>query len=586
MVTGWYLNQRLFVVKILMVFAFLALSGVFFQVQVLTGSRYLTLSQDNRIRRVWIPAPRGKILDRNGVVMVDNRPSFDVSLDYKALKEREPSVNLLAKALHLSKEEINGILDHYRGPAYLSIPIAKDVDMQTLIRVEEARRDMPLVNVEVNPVRKYILGEKACSILGYVGAINKEQYQKLKDRGYHFLDVLGKAGLEAACEAFLKGVSGGMQLEVDHRGHREQILNILKPVSGRDVYLTIDMKIQEALEQVLEGKIGAGIVMNPNTGEVLAVVNKPSYDPNIFIKPDLRQKAVELFKDSGKPLINKAFQGVYGPGSIFKVIVAAAGLDTGIIDESTGVNCPGSYQVGGKIFRCWKNIGHGQMDVVSAIKHSCNVFFYTMGQKIGPDRIAEYSKKFGLGSLTGLDIGMEKNGIVPSPKWKKERLREGWYGGDTANYSIGQGFVTVTPLQMAKMVSAIANGGELLAPYIIKKVVLPEGRTLIEMAPKRQGSVHVPVWILNKIKKGMYAVVNEQGGTGRLSRLDHVEVCGKTGTVQVKRGADFTKNGWFVAFAPYQKPEIVLVLIVEGVHSGGQDVAPLAKVVLERCFSR
>lgn len=586
MVTGWYLNQRLLVVKILLVLAFLGLSGVFFQVQVMTGSRYLNLSQDNRIRRVWIPAPRGKILDRNGVVMVDNRPSFDVSLDYKALKERAPSVGLLSKALNTSEEEINKILDHYRGPAYLSIPIAKDVDMQTLIRVEEARRDMPLVNVEVNPVRKYILGEKACSILGYVGAIDKEKYQLLKDRGYHFLDVIGKVGLEAACEAFLKGVSGGMQLEVDHRGHREQILNILKPVSGRDVYLTIDMKIQDALEQALDGKIGAGIVMNPNTGEILAVVSKPGYDPNIFIKPDLRKEISKLFKDPLKPLTNKAFQGVYGPGSIFKVIVASAGLDSGLVDDSTWVTCPGFYQVGGKIFRCWKNIGHGQMDVVLAIKNSCNVFFYTVGQKIGPDRIADYAGRFGLGSLTGLDIGMEKNGIVPSPKWKREHLKEGWYGGDTANFSIGQGFVTVTPLQMAKLISTIANGGKLLAPYIVKKVVLPEGRTLIEMAPKNLGSSNVPEWVLNKIKKGMYAVVNEQGGTGRLSHLDNVEVCGKTGTVQVKKGADFTKNGWFVAFAPYQNPEIVLVLVVEGVHSGGQDVAPLAKVVLERCFGR
>jgi penicillin-binding protein 2 len=516
--------------------------------------------------------------------MVDNRPSFDIGLEYEALKDRKPAVDLLSHLLKMTSSEIDQILTQYRGPAYLSIPVKKDVDMTTLTQVEEARLQVPSITVEVNPVRKYVLKETACTVLGYVGAIDKESYQTLKDRGYHWLDVIGKTGIESACEVYLKGVSGGMQIEVDHRGHREQILNIKKPIPGRNVYLTIDMKIQKALEEALNNRKGSGLVMNPQTGEILGVVSKPSYDLNIFIKPDLRNEVVKLLKDSNRPLVNRAFQGIYGPGSIFKLIVVAAGLDTGLANKDTSVDCPGFYQIGGKVFRCWKEGGHGHVDLKTSIQRSCNVFFYHLGQRLGPDRIAEYARLFGLGKLTGLDIGNEREGLVPDPKWKREKLRESWYGGDTANYSIGQGFVTLTPIQLARMVSSIANGGKLLSPFLIKKVVLPEGRTLIEVESKSGQNLKIPGWILKKIREAMWATVNELGGTGYASRLDAVEVSGKTGTVEVKKGSEIVKLGWFVAFAPSKNPQIVLVLLVEGVDSAGRNVAPIAKRVLQRCF--
>lgn len=580
----WFLDRRLMLMKIMLFLAFSALVGVFSYVQIIKGERYTQKSQENRIRRVWIAAPRGKILDRNGTVMVDNRPSFDIGLEYEALKDRKPAVDLLSRLLKMTPSEIDQILTQYRGPAYLSIPVKKDVDMTTLTQVEEARLQVPSITVEVNPVRKYVLGESACALLGYVGAIDREGYQTLKDRGYHWLDVIGKAGIEGACEVYLKGVSGGMQIEVDHRGHREQILNIKKPIPGRSVYLTIDMKIQEALEEALKERKGSGLVMNPQTGEIMGVVSKPSYDLNIFIKPDLRNELVKLLKNPDRPLVNRAFQGVYGPGSIFKLVLTAAGLDTGLASKETSAECPGYYQVGGAIFRCWKETGHGHVDLKTAIQRSCNVFFYHLGQRLGPDRIAEYARLFGLGRPTGLDVGNEREGLVPTPKWKREKFRESWYGGDTANYSIGQGFVTVTPLQLATMVSAIANGGKLLKPFLVKKVVLPEGRTLIEVESKAGESLKIPGWILKKIRQAMWATVNELGGTGYASRLDTVEVCGKTGTVEVKKGVEIVKLGWFVAFAPSNDPQVVLVLLVEGVDSGGRTVAPLAKKILERCF--
>jgi penicillin-binding protein 2 len=263
----------------------------------------------------------------------------------------------------------------------------------------------------------------------------------------------------------------------------------------------------------------------------------------------------------------------------------AAGLDTGLLNKDTSVECLGGYQVGGIFFRCWKEGGHGYVDLKKAIQRSCNVFFYQLGQRLGPDRIAEYARRFGLGQPTGLDIGNEGEGLVPTRKWKKEKLRESWYGGDTANFSIGQGFITVTPLQMAKMVSAIATGGKLLSPFLVKKVVLPEGRTLIEVESKSVRSLGIPDRVLKEIRQGMWAAVNELGGTGYAARLKHVEVCGKTGTVEVKKtGDEVVKQGWFVAYAPAVNPKIVLVLLVEGVYSGGRDVAPLAKKVLEACF--
>ena len=368
MAIGWQLDFRLILIRFVILTAFIFLLGTFSFVQVVQHDRYVDLSQGNRIRRVWIAAPRGKILDRNGKVLVDNRPSFDVSLDYKALKESSKPVEYLSGVLNLSAEEIQNRLEKYRGPAYLSVPVARDVNLETLTRVEESRFDMPLVTVDVTPVRNYVRGKLACGILGYVGAIDASRYQELKDSGYHWLDVIGKTGIEASYEAFLKGESGGMQVEVDHRGHREQILSIKKAIPGRDVYLTIDLKVQNALEEVLEGKIGAGIAMNPQTGEILGSVSEPNYDLNIFIKPEERQSVLNLLKDERRPLSNKVFQGLYGPGSVFKLVVAAAGLDLGLIQADQVVRCDGSLQVGGRIFHCWRPGGHGDVTLVQAIQ--------------------------------------------------------------------------------------------------------------------------------------------------------------------------------------------------------------------------
>ncbi|MBI1870030.1 MAG: penicillin-binding protein 2 [Chlamydiae bacterium] len=576
------LDRRLFILKFGVTFTLVSLIGVFWYVQVIKRERYLGLSQDNRIRRVWIPAPRGKILDRHGLVMVDNRPSFDVAIEYEAIKRKKVPLNFLAASLGTTPDRIEQVTRSYHGPAYLSVPIERDVNMDLLTQVEEARFKMPWVTVEENPVRAYLLGDCASSILGYVGAINRQEYETLKDRGYHWLDVIGRTGVENSCESYLRGESGGMQIEVDSRGYREQILSIKRPVRGRDVYLTLDMKIQQTLEEILREKRAVGIVMNPNTGEILAAVSRPGFDLNVFIKPDLKEEALKLFKDPNRPLMNRVFQGSYAPGSIFKLVVASAGLDTGVMNETSLVHCSGSVKIGGSTFRCWKELGHGEVTLEEAIRYSCNVFFYQLGLNLGPERMAKYAKKFGFGEPTGLDVGGDRAGVIPSPLWKRQKLHEGWFRGDTANFAIGQGFVSVTPLQMAVMVSTLANGGKLFSPSLVKKVVLPDGRTLIEMGPKEKGSLGLSTSVLSLIKKGMWEVVNEGDGTGRAARLDSVEISGKTGTVQVVQHDQMIKNGWFVSFAPSQNPKYVLVLLVEGVESGGHDVAPLAKEIYER----
>ncbi len=583
--SGWLLDRRLWIMQGSVILVFSLWIGIFGVTQVMQTNRYFSLSQDNRIRRVWIPSPRGKIYDRKGNIMVDNRPSFDVALEYEGLKEKNVAIPFLSQVLNESKQTIEQVLKSYRGPAYLSIPVKKDVDMRTLTYVEESKLQVPWVTLEVNPVRKYVLADTAASILGYVGPLDRKQYQAMKDQGYHWLDVIGKSGVEAACEAYLRGESGGMQVEVDHRGRRERIIAIKKPIPGRNVYLTIDMKFQQALEEVLKDKVGAGLIVNPNTGEILGAASRPSFDLNVFIRPDLKSELAKLFQDPQRPLINRIFQGTYGPGSIFKLIVMAAGLDTGVFKDGDWVKCEGAYRVGGSYFKCWKKSGHGQVSWKEALKYSCNVFFYYFAQRLGPENIAEYARRFGLGQVTGLDVGGEQEGLVPTLAWKKKKLKEGWFGGDTANFSIGQGFVTVTPLQMAMAVSAIANGGKLLRPYLVKKVVLPEGRTLIEMGPKIRNELNVSKNVLNQIRGAMWTVVNEPGGTGRLARLENVEVCAKTGTVQVKKGEEFKKLGWFVAYAPATNPELVLVLLIDGIKdTSGHEVAPLAHIVLEKCF--
>lgn len=579
------LERRLLWLKIAMIAVFIFLMGVFADVQLIRQSRFLQLSQENRIRRVWIPAPRGKILDRKGVLLVGNRASFDVALDDRALKERKSAVAFFSSVFNVSADEIEETIKNQRGPAYLPIPIKKDVDMGVLTQVEESLLQMPWVTVEVNPVRQYVLGKCAAGVLGYVGAINRTQYESLKDCGYHWLDVIGKTGIESACEAYLRGESGGMQIEVDHRGHREEILTIQKPIPGRDVYLTLDLEIQKALEEVLEGKIGAGIVMDPRSGELLGVASSPSFDLNLFIRPDLRKEAVKLFVDPQKPLVNRAFQGLYSPGSTFKLVVASAGLDLGLAHSATSFECDGGLKVGGAYFRCWKEGGHGTVTLREAIQYSCNVFFYQLGMILGPERIAEYARRFGLGTATGLDVGYEREGFIPTPQWKRQQKKEGWYGGDTANFAIGQGFISVTPLQMAVLTSAIANGGKWMSPLLVKKVILPEGRTLFEASPHVKGDLTLPREVLAEIQKGMWGVVNDARGTGRLASLPNVEICGKTGTAQVMKGTEVTKQGWFVSYAPADHPRFVLVMLVEGVYSGGQDVAPLARRVYEQCFN-
>ncbi|MDP3981614.1 MAG: penicillin-binding protein 2 [Chlamydiota bacterium] len=580
---GILLERRLFLLSLALICGFSSLIFVFWFVQVIHGEKYLDLSSNNRIRRVVIPALRGRIFSREGAILVDNRPSFNSVLDWDALKNKK-KLEYLAQLLGISIESLREKIRQYKGVPYIPMILMKDVAMPDLIEMEDMKLKIPELSVEVVPIRRYINKNWASQSLGYVGAINEREYEALKTKGYRATDVIGKTGVELYCELYLRGISGGMQVQVDSRGYRDQILRQLNPIPGHDVWLTIDKRLQDIMENQLDGRVAAGVAVNPQTGEILAMVSKPGFDPNIFTQSSAPNSVVNLIHDKSKPLINRATQGEFPPGSPFKLIISIAALSEGLINKNTTFFCKGVYKLGHATFHCWKPSGHGEMDLLHAIQNSCNVYYYNVGQMLGPDRIAKMARAFGFGSKTKLDIGNERDGIVPDLAWKKSELKQSWYGGETLNYAIGQGFLTVTPIQMAMMVSAIANGGSMWRPYLMQRVVSRKERVLIEVEPRLLYRVPVKEDILSIVREGMRRVVQDNRGTGRLSQVKGMQIGGKTGTIQVAKGDEFIKHGWFVAFAPYKDPEIVLVLFVEHVESGGRDIAPISGKILNAYF--
>jgi len=554
--------------------------------QVLEGDRYFTLSTNNRLRVRVVEAPRGFILDRHGEVMVENRPTFDLYATPEDVKNPTEVAATLAGILKVPPVDIETRLTETRARSQ-PLLLRKDLDEAMMVAVEERRLDLPGINLRIRPIRAYPIAGMAANLLGYVSEINQTQLQREEYGDFRPGESLGQSGVERRFDAFIRGVDGGEQVEVDARGRALRVVSRNDPRSGSNVLLTIDRRIQEAAEAAMAGKKGAVVAMNPTTGEILAMVSRPSFDPNLFAQRISGEDWQRIATDSTHPLQNRAFQAQYPPGSIFKLIVAIAGLESGALKPETRFSDPGYFMLGNHKFDDWKKGGHGSLDLRGAIVNSCNVYFYQAGLRTGIDEIVRVSREFGLGEPPGLGLGDEAKGSLPNPN-ARGRGQGPWTAGNTVVSSIGQGLVVTSPMQLLAMVSAIANGGTIYRPWVVKKIVSLSGDILEEYEPEAVRRVDVKPETLAFVRQAMLGVVDE--GTGARSKIPGVPIGGKTGTAQVvkkgdeKRNPDVKDHAWFASFAPVDNPKIAVVVLVENGGFGGLVAAPVARAVYEAAF--
>lgn len=564
---------------------FVVIIGQLWYLQVLEGGYFLGASDKNRIRIRPVAAPRGILYDRNGVPLVDNRPAFTLSLLPRELPRdpaaRDAVLGRVAALLHLPYEELADAVARVSPDSFLPVRVRRGLTLEDMAKVEEWKLELPGVIVEVEPQRTYPSSRFAAHLLGYVREASDEQ---LKQGRYRRGDMVGQSGLERLLDEFLRGRDGGQQIEVDAVGRPVRIVQQTEPHPGAEVITTVDRRIQEAAEHALEGKAGAIVVLDPRNGDVLALVSTPAFDIDRFTGSIDRAAWLRVVQDPDHPLLNRAFQTQYAPGSIFKILVTAAGLQEGSLTPMDRVTCTGDFHLGAWTFKDWKEGGHGRVDLQRAIAQSCNIFFYQAGLKIGGDAITRYARAFGFGQPTGIELGSEKFGLVPSPKVR--RGRHVWHAGDIVNMSIGQGQLLVTPMQVAKFIAAVANGGILWKPRLVQRIERPERGTVWSDGGKMTGHVELSPAVWAFLRHAMWSVVND-GGTGAGARIPGLDIAGKTGTAQMVANSKADKgqdHAWFAAFAPVNNPEVVVVVLVERGGKGGQVAAPIARKIFNAIF--
>jgi penicillin-binding protein 2 len=587
-------GPRLSIIASLILVAFFVLVSRLWNLQVRDGGSLRELSENNRLRLKRTPPLRGIVYDRQGRVLVDNRPSFDVVLVPEDTPDEKATLQALSVYLPGSGPfNRETIPRSARRPSYEGLVVAKDITWPTLVAIESHQLDIPGVNVEIGTKRQYPAEGLAAHLLGYVGEVNPQELALFPS--YRMGDLIGKFGVEKKWEAILRGQGGGQQIEVDATGKRLRVLGEVEARAGQGLVLTIDQELQQKVEASLEGREGAIVVLDVRNGEVLAMANRPMFDPNVFARGIQSEEWRHLITDPLHPLSNRAIQGQYPPGSTFKVIMAAAALEKQLVTPSTRFFCPGGLPFGGRVFRCWKKGGHGSVDLQQAIAQSCDVYFYQLGQRLGINTIAEYARRFGLGKPLGIALDHEAGGLIPDPVWKKQVLNAPWYAGETLSVVIGQGYVTATPLQMAVVAATIANGGTVYRPHIAKRVIDDAGQTIREYMPEVINTVDLKPETVRLVREGMRDVVNADTGTGKKARLPDVMVAGKTGTSQVIAGTrgkgkilprQYRDHAWFIAFAPADAPEVAVACLIEHAGEGGGAVAaPTARQVLADYFA-
>ena len=594
------IKKKIRVFAILVIFVFICLSMRIWYLQILKWQYLTGLSENNRVRMVSLPAYRGTIKDRNGETLVSIRPSFNLYITPEDAGDSGSSLDLLAKKIKFKRGKLKKSIG--REKSFKDILIKADISREEVAFIEENNMRLPGIKIKAEPLRNYVYKDLMSHTLGYLGEISKSKLKNTNNLFYSQGDFVGKNGLENIFESTLRGKKGNKEVEVDVSGRELKTIRRLPSESGNNLILTLDLKVQTELEKAMTStpeKIvnGSAVVIKVQTGEILAIASKPTFDPNEFAEGITSGSWRKLINDEMHPLQNRSIHSQYPPGSTYKIAVAYAALEEGVIDPETTIYCPGHFKLGRGRYRCWKKSGHGAVNLHDALVQSCDVYFYTLGHRMGIDTLARYAKKFGFGTPAGIGLSREKSGLVPSTQWKLKNRKKAWLLGETISASIGQGYNLVTPLQQANMMAAVANGGMLLKPYIVKRIEEPGGTTIKEFFPEIRGQIAGSSENLEVIRKALRDVVNGVRGTGKRSRLKNIIVSGKTGTVQVVRMKSneelekedevpykYRDHAWFVAFAPYEKPEIAVAVLVEHGGHGGTTAAPIAKKVFKKYF--
>lgn len=576
------IKRRIVLAGYLIITVFLLFTLRLWQLQVLRGKDYYAMSEDNRLKVLKVAAPRGIIYDRNGKALVKNMPFYSASLIPGAAMNLD--LDALSTLLSMEKEDLLEKMSVEVAP-FESIKLKEGIPFEEVAYIEARRSDYPGLIIEPDITRYYVYGDIASHVVGYLGMQGPDKLQSFKDSQIPPDAFIGKRGVEALYDDVLQGTPGKRYIEVDALGRQLRIVREERPLKGDDLTISIDIDVQKKMEAAYKGRTGAAVALDPKSGELLALVSRPSYDPNLFSRGISAEDWKSLNENPYHPFLNRAVQSHFPPGSVFKTVVATAALEEGILPPDFKVRCTGAIRHGKWDFRCWKRGGHGIVDIHRAIVESCDIFFYKVGELVGIDKIAEYARKLGLGQPTGIAFPGEKAGFIPTEEWKLRVRKEPWYVGETYHSSIGQGYVLTSPIQLSVLISAFANGGHVVTPKIVKE---EDGSLDFRDAGLKQSTLDV-------ITDGLKGVVNEPHGTGGASRLKRFIVAGKTGTAQVVRQKEnvresederFRDHAWFVAYAPFENPDIAVSVFVEHGGHGGSAAAPIARAGIEEYLNK
>ncbi|HIE64637.1 MAG: penicillin-binding protein 2 [Nitrospira sp.] len=560
--------------------------------QIVQGEYYLELSENNRLRVIETPPPRGRIYDRNGSVLVNNPPSNNLYVVLGDMPAPEEIIPRLAKLIGMPPDEISDRLKKNKRDLFLPVKIKEDLTMREVAQIEGHRLDLPGVNIQSEFKRDAVYGALAAHLIGYVGEVTQKQLASGKYEDARGGSIIGQYGVEQTYDAILRGTRGRKRIEVDALGYERSVVEVTPPVQGDDIFLTLDLDVQRVAEEALAQRPGAIVAMDPRNGEILAMVSHPTFNPNMISRGISSKAWKALLEDTKRPLTNRVIHGQYPPASTYKIVMGAAILESKIASTMDKITCKGFIRFAGRTYRDWKWNGHGQVDLHRSLVESCDVYYYEMGAKLGVDTISQFSYTFGLGRPTGIELAYEKGGLIPTSEWKKRVYKERWFPGETLSISIGQGFVLTTPIQLAAMISAIAADGVMHSPQLLKKIRRHTTQSF-EAVPSSKGRrLPISSETIRAIQSALAGVVSDPKGTAKTSRSKLVSMGGKTGTAQVvarpeddsELPAHLNDHAWFVAYAPVDDPEIAVVVLVENGGHGGSTAAPLARKIIEAYF--
>lgn len=581
------------IIVLIVMFGILLLA--FWTTQILRSQEYINQAQNNILDKIELKAPRGIIVDQNDQVIANNRLNFTLFLKNDRYEDVFKISNSILQEIGIGISDIKTKLVAFKLlPPHSLIPIKRNLSLRTVIYLEARPEIMSCFQIEVEPTRSYPFGPSSSHLLGFMGEVTAEELRQTKHQGYSLGDIIGKSGLERQYESYLKGKKGTRTVTKDYLGTIQQVIQETSPQIGATVKTTVDFALQQQIEQIFYGYIGTVTVVDLLDGGIAAMVSHPNFDPAVLtgvLTPQMWEKTIS---DPEHPLQNRFTQGVYSPGSVFKIVMSLAGLSEGIISPETQVLCNGSVSIYNRPFHCWQSAGHGTNNLAEALRVSCNIFFYQLGKRLDVDLIAYYAHLLGLGTETGIDLPNERNGIIPTKKWKEETKKQPWFPGETISVSIGGGLATVTPVQILEMISTIALRGKRPVLHFVKSII-KDGTTVFLHTPK---FIDVPIdkRHFESVIEGLWRAVNKEG-TARRADVPGLDICGKTGTQQIiskenpnyktlSQQTSLKPHAWFASFAPRYNPRYAMVVFVENGGDAGQVAAPLAESVYRKLFFR